>query len=408
VQLYTAFSTMYNLYCLLRAETHLDTERLARAVGTAFRAHPSYLTTLDFGKDWEVLQRYSPEIFEEIRVEHISEEELAKVRDTLVQPFVIMGKRLFRCRIFETEASVYLFLDIHHILSDGASFRILMNDISKAYDGREIGADYYYLILERREKEKKSAFYRESKQYFEDRYGGVQWTRSPMTDHNTWENESDEFFADIHLPAERISAAERKHRVSRNELMISAAILAIAAYNRTGDVLISWIYNGRDDSVLMNTTGLLFRELPVAVRLDRTDSLEALFNDIRNQVRGGIEHSCYPYAEACFSGIRTTNTCLLYQQNLYDTIRFGETVMQPVRIRQNRAASQTILDIEVMDSTDGIRILLDYAASLYERSSMEHFGEVLAGILQDLTDEDETAGTKMLRRIRESVAEEKQ
>lgn len=408
VQLYTAFSTMYNLYCLLRTETSMDAERLARAVGTVFRAHPSYLTTLHFGKDWEVVQQYSPEIFEEIRVEHITEAEMAQIRDTLVKPFQIMGERLFRCRVFETEASVYLFLDIHHILSDGASFRILMNDISKAYDGREIGADYYYLLLERREKERKSAFYRESRRYFEERYNGIPWSRSPMTDHVTWENESDEFFADIHLPAERISTAEKKHRVSRNELMITAAALAIAAYNRTGDVLISWIYNGRDDSILMNTTGLLFRELPVAVRLERTDNLEDLFNDIREQVRGGIEHSCYPYAEACFSGLRTTNTCLLYQQNLYDTICFGETVMQPVQIRQNRAASQTILDIEVMDSPDGIRILLDYAASLYERSSMERFGKILAGILQDLTDDDETAGTKMLRRIRESITEEKQ
>ena len=202
------------------------------------------------------------------------------------------------------------------------------------------------LLLERREKEKKSEFYRESRRYFDNRYNGVPWTRSPKTDHNTWKNESDEFYADFHLPAERISAAEKKHHVSRNELMITAAILAIAAYNQTGDVLISWIYNGRDDSILMNTTGLLFRELPVAVRLERTDSLEDLFNDVREQVRGGIEHSCYPYAEACFSGIRTTNTCLLYQQNLYDTIRFGGTVMQPVQIRQNRAASQTILDID--------------------------------------------------------------
>ena len=341
-------------------------------------------------------------------MEHITEAELTQIRDTLVQPFQIMGERLLRCRVFETEASVYLFLDIHHILSDGASFRILMNDISKAYDGREIGADYYYLLLERREKERKSKFYRESRRYFENRYGGVQWTRSPKTDHTTWENESDEFFADCHFPAERISAAEKKHRVSRNELMITAAILAIAACNRTGDVLISWIYSGRDDNILMNTTGLLFRELPVAIRLEKTDSLKDLFADIRDQVRGGIEHSCYSYAEACFSGIRTTNTCLLYQQNLYDTIRFGETVMQPVQIRQNRAASQTILDIEIMDSPDGIRILLDYAASLYERSSMEHFGEILTGILRDLTDEDETAGTKMLRRIRESITEEKQ
>ena len=88
VQLYTAFSTMYNLYCLLRAETSMDAERLARAVSTAFRAHPSYLTTLHFGKDWEVVQQYSPETFEEIRVEHITEAELTQLLTVVPLPAV--------------------------------------------------------------------------------------------------------------------------------------------------------------------------------------------------------------------------------------------------------------------------------------------------------------------------------
>ena len=56
----------------------------------------------------------------------------------------------------------------------------------------------------------------------------------------------------------------------------------------------------------------------------------------------------------------------MYQQNLYSTIRIGDNVMTPMDLKQNRAASQTILDIEVMDGEDGIRMLLDYAASLYD------------------------------------------
>ena len=183
-------------------------------------------------------------------------------------------------------------------------------------------------------------------------------------------------------------------------------MLAISAYNKTKNVRISWIYNDRSDGSLLHTAGLLFRELPVAVRLDQYAGIEDLYKDIRDQVRGGIEHCCYPYAEACFSEIRSASTCLLYQQNLYSTIRIGDNVMTPMDLKQNRAASQTILDIEVMDGEDGIRMLLDYAASLYDRSSMERFGEILIGILKRLTDEDPGEGERLLCEIQSGAGSE--
>ena len=77
-------------------------------------------------------------------------------------------------------------------------------------------------------------------------------------------------------------------------------MLAISAYNKTKNVRISWIYNDRSDGSLLHTAGMLFRELPVAVRLDQYAGIEDLYKDIRDQVRGGIEHCCYPYAEAYF------------------------------------------------------------------------------------------------------------
>ena len=56
------------------------------------------------------MQRYSPEMLEDIHVEHISEFELGFVKDMLVYPYKIIGGRLYRCRVFETEKNGYLFL----------------------------------------------------------------------------------------------------------------------------------------------------------------------------------------------------------------------------------------------------------------------------------------------------------
>ncbi|MBQ9248592.1 MAG: hypothetical protein IJ171_08425, partial [Ruminococcus sp.] len=55
-----------------------------------------------------------------------------------------------------------------------------------------------------------------------------------------------------------------------------------------------------------------------------------------------------------------------------------------VDIRQNQAASQTILDMEILDGSDGLVLMMDYASSRYEDSSMEKFKDIFVRVAQSL------------------------
>ncbi len=85
-------------------------------------------------------------------------------------PFKIVGGRLYRCRVFETEKSGYIFFDVHHSVFDGTSLKILMEDVAKVAAGTQPDTDYYYLMLQNRQDALSSRFYDESRKYFEDRY----------------------------------------------------------------------------------------------------------------------------------------------------------------------------------------------------------------------------------------------
>lgn len=65
-------------------------------------AHPALLTTFYWSEDGILMQKYTPEILEDIVVERLSEFEMNFVKDTLVYPFKIIGGKLHRCRVFET------------------------------------------------------------------------------------------------------------------------------------------------------------------------------------------------------------------------------------------------------------------------------------------------------------------
>ena len=404
-QLYTPKSTMYNLFSMLKVDKDLfDMEKMAQAMYTAIRNHSALLTTFHFNEDGDIIQRYTPEVQQDIHVEKLSEFEFDCIKDTLVQPFKIIGGCLHRCRVFETEKNGYVFFDVHHTLFDGTSLKVFMGNVGKAYMGMQPEPDLYYLILQNREDEQKTDFYEESKRYFEERYDGVEWSCYPETDYESRKNEMGELFAPIGVEQAQMKAIERQYRISRNEFFITVAALSIAIFNKKRDIKLSWIYNGREDTTAMQSVGLLFRELPVAVRLKDEMTLRELFADIHEQVQKGIEHSCYPYVDKNSEAGVNETAYLLYQQDIRDMGGLEEMNVEAIDIRQNQAASQTILDMEILDGADGLELMIDYISSLYEDETMERFKDVFVKVAHGLVtfnSQDDVTMKELLKKYKD-------
>lgn len=385
-QLYTPKSTMYNLFTMMRMDKDtFDMQKMADAMHTAIRNHPALLTTFHFNEDGDIVQRYTPDVLQDIHVEKLSEFEFNNIKDNLVQPFKIIGGCMHRCRVFETEKYGYIFFDVHHTLFDGTSLKLFMQNVGKAFMGMQPDPDLYYLILQNREDEQKTEFYQESKKYFEDRFEGVEWSSYPDTDHESRENEMGEVLAPLGIEQPQMKAMERRYRISRNEFFISALALAISIYNEKDDIKLCWIYNGREDLTAMNSVGLLFRELPVGIRFKDDMTLRDLFADVHEQVQRGIEHCCYPYVDLNNqAGTGNEAAYLLYQQDIRDMGGMDGMNVETIDIRQNQAASQTILDMEILDGGDGLEMMMDYTSSLYEEESMNEFKDLFIRVSQGL------------------------
>ena len=396
-QLYTPASTMYNLFSVMKLDKEVfEPERLAAALEEAIRNHPALLTMFDYNNDGELVQCYRPDLMQPIHVEKMSEFEFRFVKDTLVYPFKLIGGRMSRCRVIETEKAVYVFFDVHHSLFDGTSLKVFLGSIGKAFMGAPLDPDYYYLMLRQREEAARSDFYEESRRYFEERYDNIEWSSYPKTDFQSRENEMGELITTLGISQAELSEAERSFRISRNEFFITVAALAIALYNNASDVKLSWIYNGREDLQMMTTVGLLFRDLPVGIRLRDDLTLRDVFADVHDQVQKGIEHSCYPYVDLHNQVANGESAYLLYQQDIRDMGGMDGFDAETVDLRQNQAASQTILDMEILDGADGLQLMIDYAASRYEESSIENFRNTYARVANLLatnrTQEDVTIG----------------
>ena len=384
-QLYTPNSTMYNLYSMMKLDKELiDMGKMAETLKAVIGRHPALLTRFSWNRERELVQSWHPEDLWEIQVEKLTEFEFRYVRDVLVYPFKIVGGRLCRCRVFETEKAGYVFFDVHHSVFDGTSLKVFMSDVSRTFMGLAPDPDFYYLMLQRREDAVNTPFYEESRRYFEERYDHVDWSCFPRIDHESRDNEMGELFAPLGILQPQMNAMEKAYKISRNEFFITVAALAISIYNNTPDVKISWIYNGREDLQNMTTVGLLFRDLPVGIRFRDSDTLRNVFQDVHEQVQKGIEHSCYPYVDSRNQAGESECAYLLYQQDIRDMGGMDGFNIEMVDIRQNQAASQTILDMEILDGADGLTLMIDFAASRYQEQSMERFKDIYVKLAQAL------------------------
>ncbi len=406
-QLYTPASTMYNLFSVMKLDKEVfDPEKLAAALETAIRNHPALLTMFDYDNDGNLVQCYRPDLMRPIHVEKMSEFEFRFVKDMLVYPFKLIGGRMSRCRVIETEKAVYVFFDVHHSLFDGTSLKVFLGNIGKAFMDMPLDTDYYYLMLRRREQAAQSAFYEESRKYFEERYDNIEWSGYPKTDHESRENETGELITSLELSQAQLAEAERSFRVSRNEFFITVAAISIALYNKVNDVKLSWIYNGREDLQMMSTVGLLFRDLPVGVRLQDSLTLRDVMADVHDQVQKGIEHSCYPYVDLHNQVANGESAYLLYQQDIRDMDSMEGFDVETVDVRQNQAASQTILDMEILDGADGLQLMIDYAASRYKDSSIAAFRDIFVRTAHALADHQGQADVT-IGALRRSMKEKK-
>ena len=381
-QLYTPKSTMYNLFTMFKVDLDLfDMDELAKAMYNTIKNHPALLTMYYFNEDGEIVQKYNEDFLEEIRVENISEFDFNQIKDNLVMPFKLIKSKLYRCRIFKTEKAGYAFFDVHHSLFDGTSFKVFMANIGKSYMGMPLDKDYYYLMLDKREKEQNTEFYEEARKYFEEKYDKDEWSVAPTIDHESRDNEMGELLTTLDIDGNVLTEVERSYKISRNEFFITAAMLAISMYNKKDNIKMSWIYNGREDINAMSSVGLLFRSLPVALKLEDKRTLRDIYSDVHTQIQDSIKYCCYPYVDITYNVGSEETAFLLYQQDIRDGSDLGDMNIETIDIRQNQAASQTILDIEILDGEEGLETMIDYASSKYKDESMVKFKDLFIKVV---------------------------
>ncbi len=129
----------YNMPSVMKIEGNFNKKYFEDAINKLIKRHDAFRTSFEV-IDGEVVQRIHDTVEFKITYLNLADRmaEANKVIKDFIKPFVLSQAPLLRVGLIEFDDERLLIFDMHHIISDGVSMEILINEFIKLYAGIDL------------------------------------------------------------------------------------------------------------------------------------------------------------------------------------------------------------------------------------------------------------------------------
>ena len=358
----------YNNGVLLQLGNGVDLSRLAKACETMVETHPFVKTRLFIDSKGNPRQRRNDNEPYQQEIEIISDADFEQLRSQLMQPFFLLADRLFRIHLFSTPTAAYLFMDFHHIIFDGYSFEVLIDDLNKAYNGQSLESEKWsgFEVAQEEEMIRQSEAYQQAAIWNKEQFGKLDVVSLPEGDrrdeHVGFAEEN--MLLDISL--QELEEACRQIGVTPNVLTTTVFGYLLGVYSHSQESLFATIYNGRKDIRTTRTVGMLVKTLPVHVFWQQQQTVHDLLQAVKQQLLGSMSNDLYSFSE-----LNTLNSCVnshvlfAWQGDLISSDTIGGQPYRQLPIIENATGEMLVMQLFRQD--DGLKLTTEYQTNVYSQ-----------------------------------------
>ncbi|AKF96068.1 non-ribosomal peptide synthetase [Brevibacillus laterosporus] len=389
--------TSYNIPTCVIIEGPVNPERFETALTQLIERHEALRTSFEWQGE-EQVQRIHKQVNFHMSQRKIQEDELRDAIQEFIQPFHLSQAPLFRVGLYELGPERhFLIMDMHHIISDGISMGILIEDLIDLYKGKEL------LPL--------------SIQYKDFTHWQNQWFASEQvkTQEQYW---ADTFavqppvlrlLTDYPRPSIRTNAGGRISftlpKAESEELYQIAQdsgstlyMLLLAAYNIllfkcTGqeDIVVGTPVAGRQHADLERVIGMFINTLAMRNYPQASKTFEEFFTEIKIRTLQAFDHQDYPF-DALVEKLkipRDTSRTPLFQtmltlQNMNQARIESEELTYIAYDFADTTSKMDLSIIAVETPDDGLLFDLYYSSNLFKRETAEDLGQAYLQILKQI------------------------
>eukprot|EP00833_Pecoramyces_ruminatium_P018141 jgi/Orpsp1_1/1192173/evm.model.d7180000091119.1 len=291
---------LYNIPSVYKIKENVDKERIKKAILKIFDEQ-EILRSKYYGKEINGKMEIYGYIDDEctLKFEEYSYENV----DRFIRPFELDKAPLIRVGFIKNEV---LLIDMHHIICDGATNVIIMNELNKYYNEEEVEkldiqySDYAIHLKEKRKSGKLDEQIEVYKEIFSNEY---EMLNIPTKNNNITNNEYHgkeenynesnkiEKFVDKST-SEMINEFIKHHNISKTALFISVYGYVLSKYSGQDTIYTSMMSANRNNHYVENMAGMFVSTLPLLLKYNNEENrfieiikenMEMLNNIYKNQ-----------------------------------------------------------------------------------------------------------------------------
>ena len=375
----------YNIPYLYTFDGSLDENRLKTAIETAVAYHPALLTRIGVDEHGDPIQTVDDSEKWTLEVEHVTD--IRAAIEGFIQPFDIYNDRFFRMRMLRDDEHYYWLLDIHHIIGDGSTLKVLLDDIGAAYEGQELTPETITmaeLALEE-EEQRKTPQFEADRQWYAQEYDCGDCFSTLLPDLDGTEDADGLEARCMHLDSARVDAFCREHGIFKSTLFTAAYSFLIAKYNNEQASLFSTIVSGRNDRRTAHTVGMLVKTVPVYAHFtDETTVLDFLKAG-QQQMTGCREHGLYAYTDAVSDLNLQIGTYFAWHGFVLDNVEVGGKHVQSEQLCNTTLGVPFFVKALIQDGHYLVKA--EYKTNLYSQQLVSQFLESYENVVEGLLTE---------------------
>ncbi len=396
-------STIYNIPFLFRLDEKVELPRLKKAIEETVAAHPYIKTTLFMDEKGDIWQKRNDNVPFAVEIKD------RLLREELVRPYRLLEGRLFCIELYGTEEGKYLFLEFHHIISDGTSCGIFIRDMNAAYGGEALRAEEFSgfeaALVE--QKALQGEEYRRAKEYYDAVFSGCDTDFLPVRDNflpraenfllraenflpraekrekGTFDKQSEAglYRKNVKVDMDALWAFCAEKQITMNTLFTAAFGFVTGRYVYKDEAVFTTIYNGRNDSRFASSVSMLVKTLPVYCNIDGEREIEGYLRETGEQLLNSMNADIYSFAEISRSYGIKADILFAFQG---DNFRFGEIAGEKALMEElypDTAKAPVSVDVAV-NGTE-ICYQAEYRRDMYEETTMAGLIDSLAVVVKE-------------------------
>lgn len=383
MRVYTAQSisggTAYNVPYAFKVK-QLNPDRLQAAVNRLIARHEILRTRFE-NRDGIIMQVVDDNT--RCQVEKLSNEDLS----AFIRPFNLETAPLLRVGYCGNT----VFLDMHHIITDGGSMSVFLRELNEFYMGRnlaDVPMQYRAFAAQTNARPEDEAYWLSA---FAD--------EPPVLEMNTdYPRQSKQSFegtaiyqsipADLH---EKICAKSKAMNVTPYAYYVGAYYTLLSKFSGNEDIVVGTPASGRSGKFL-NTLGMFVNTLPLRSRPEGAKTVQNFLTEVKAAAVGALAHQDYPYGDLVKQlGIHSEgrnplfDVMFAYQSEEMTQVVFGDAPAELLPIPAT--SSKYDFTFNVMPRKEDVVLMVEYCTALFKEATIRRLIEGYKLLLEQMLDE---------------------